>query len=367
MSEAPSEFEFDTSHGNLAHGQAHGHPDFDDDPFDHGQSGFPAHGQAALNVSIFADRPYLRAELAEDAVAAGLRIAQSNDFSALLEADSKALGNVVLVDCPVIDGAELAALARLDMRAARIGAELVVSTSMGSLDDVFGCLDQSGAQVLVSPNRAERVIALGRVMARAGGKARVRELSEADRLSLIRLTEQVGQIAQKLDQMSLRPATPSSGQGPAPLSPSAFDFTDAAGLREGGPAAEDGSARLVRAMRPALPDPRLIRRIIRQRQLRARFFDGDLFADPAWDILLDLTAARAEHLRVSVTSLCIASGVPPTTALRWIGQMTDTGLLLRVDDEADRRRAFIALSDKSADAMARYFHELGASGDSFAI
>ena len=104
-------------------------------------------------------------------------------------------------------------------------------------------------------------------------------------------------------------------------------------------------------------DPRLVRQIIRQRQLRARFFDGDLFADPAWDMLLDLTAARAEHGRVSVTSLCIVSGVPPTTALRWIGQMTDAGLLERVEDETDRRRAFITLTDKAADAMARFFSE----------
>jgi DNA-binding MarR family transcriptional regulator len=76
-------------------------------------------------------------------------------------------------------------------------------------------------------------------------------------------------------------------------------------------------------------------------------------------MLLDLTAARVEHTRVSVTSLCIASGVPPTTALRWIGQMTDAGLLQRVEDETDRRRAFITLTDKATDAMARYFGELG--------
>jgi DNA-binding MarR family transcriptional regulator len=116
---------------------------------------------------------------------------------------------------------------------------------------------------------------------------------------------------------------------------------------------------LRRTPRPPLPDPRLVRMIIRQRQLRSQFIDSELFADPAWDILLDLTAARAEHTRVSVTSLCIASGVPPTTALRWIGQMVEAGLLERVEDETDRRRAFIQLSDKAADAMARYFAELG--------
>ena len=116
---------------------------------------------------------------------------------------------------------------------------------------------------------------------------------------------------------------------------------------------------MLREPRPGLPDPRLIRRIIRQRQLRARFFDGELFADPAWDMLLDLAAARAEHKRVSVTSLCIASGVPPTTALRWIALMTEAGLLDRVEDETDRRRAFIALADRAADAISRYFAELG--------
>lgn len=108
----------------------------------------------------------------------------------------------------------------------------------------------------------------------------------------------------------------------------------------------------------ALPDPRLIRMIIRQRQERSRYFDGDLFADPAWDMLLDLAAARAEHRRVSVTSLSIASGVPPTTALRWIGLLIEAGLFERIEDETDRRRAFIVLSDRGADAIARYFRAL---------
>jgi len=76
-------------------------------------------------------------------------------------------------------------------------------------------------------------------------------------------------------------------------------------------------------------------------------------------MLLDLTAAEAEKVRVSVTSLCIASGVPPTTALRWIALMTDAGLLRREDDAHDRRRAFIALTETAIDKMARYFSLLG--------
>lgn len=117
--------------------------------------------------------------------------------------------------------------------------------------------------------------------------------------------------------------------------------------------------RLTHVAKPCLPDPRLIRRIIRQRQLRDRFFNSELFGDPVWDMLLDLAAATSEYRRVSVTSLCIASRVPPTTALRWIGAMTDEGLLRRVEDPQDRRRAFITLTDDALSAIARYFQELG--------
>ena len=303
-----------------------------------------------LALSIYADRAHLRGTIRDDAEAAGFRIAEHAEVSALLEGEARPLGDVVVLDCPKVGGAELAALSRLDVRAAHCGAQLIVSTTVDALDDVFACLDQSNPQILVDPSRAERVIALGRVLGSLPG-LRLREMSEEDRLVLLRLTEQVGQIAERLDRMS------GTAPGSAPGEESVFRFESPARAFSG--LAEDVSGRLARTTRPPLPDPRLVRRIIRQRQLRARFFDGELFGDPAWDMLLDLTAARAEHTRVSVTSLCIASGVPPTTALRWIGQMTEAGLFQRVEDEADRRRAFVALTDKAADAMARYFAELG--------
>ena len=306
----------------------------------------------APSLSIFADRAHLREQLRDDVAAAGFRVIEAAGLGALLEGEVRLLGEVVLIDCPVVDGAALAALARIDVRAAHSGAHLLVSTSVAALDDVFACMDQSQPQILVDPRRAERIVALGRVLGLRRG-SRLRELSEEDRLMLLGLTEQVGQIAERLDRLGTPPSLPvvQDEEGLA--------FRFEAPRRSFSGEGDDGSARPAGSSRPALPDPRLVRAIVRRRQQRARFFDGDLFADPAWDILLDLTAARAEQKRVSVTSLCIASGVPPTTALRWIGQMIESGLLERAEDDTDRRRAFITLSDGAADAMARYFAEIG--------
>ena len=310
-------------------------------------AGFP------MNVSVFADDADVRDAMREDVEAAGFAMRECRGLAGMAEGGPQALGELVLLDCPVPDSEALAALVRMDCRAARSGARLIVSTSAAGLEDVFGACSESGAQILVDPLRAERVIAIGRMLAEQP-KLRLRELSETDRLALLRLTEQVGLIAQRLDGLDRQGwGQDNGGEGEASAfrfeSPkSGFDASRSAPLGETGK----------RRSRPSLPSARLVRKIIAARKARARFLDTDLFADPAWDMLLDLTAARVEHQRVSVTSLCIASGVPPTTALRWIGQMVEAGLFERVEDELDRRRAFIRLSDKAADAMARYFAEV---------
>lgn len=94
-----------------------------------------------------------------------------------------------------------------------------------------------------------------------------------------------------------------------------------------------------------------IRAHIKARRLRERFLPADLFADPAWDMLLDLAAARLEGTRVSVSSLCIAANVPTTTALRWIKTLVDRGLVLRSPDPGDARRSFIDLAPPTVPAL----------------
>lgn len=100
---------------------------------------------------------------------------------------------------------------------------------------------------------------------------------------------------------------------------------------------------------------RMIRRIIRRRRLRNEMFPLELFADPAWDILLELTASRLEGQSVPVSSLCIAATVPTTTALRWINTMIEAGWLVRRSDGKDRRRVLIELSPLGWELMSNYF------------
>ncbi len=132
-----------------------------------------------------------------------------------------------------------------------------------------------------------------------------------------------------------------------------FAGTDVADRRPGYEAEAPSSTHPLRAQD--------VRRMIALRRARGKFFghfSGEmLFEDPAWDMLLDLFAAELENTRVSVSSLCIAAGVAPTTALRWIAKMTEMELFVRDPDPVDRRRAFMTLSPRASEAMRGYMHE----------
>lgn len=100
----------------------------------------------------------------------------------------------------------------------------------------------------------------------------------------------------------------------------------------------------------------LARQTYEDRRRRNKIFQSEeLFGEPAWDILLDLFIAAKERRRVSVTSACIGSAVPSTTALRWISILERQGLLSREADPGDARRVYVRLSPKGYEAMLEYF------------
>lgn len=302
----------------------------------------------APRVSVFGGRPFWREETLEDLQAVGCRAGDCGDLSDLIDGPVTALGDVVIVEVLNLPAASIGALVRLNERVAAAGSALIVLTSLGSLDAVFSIFDRASPQILVDPTRAELMVAIGRAMPGLSS-SRLRELTEQDRSTLVRLAEQVEKIARELDRIS---SLDENGAGK--LSDFKRDFHPASAqpLSFSRPGGKEAPA--------SLPDPKRVRRMIAARQARARFFDAELFSDPAWDMLLDLTAAHAEKARVSVTSLCIAANVPATTALRWLKQMVESGIFERVADANDRRRAFIELSESSRSAMARYFDHIDA-------
>lgn len=89
---------------------------------------------------------------------------------------------------------------------------------------------------------------------------------------------------------------------------------------------------------------RKLKHYLRARRRRQLVFPEGLLADPAWDILLDLYVARFEDREISISSSCLASCVPATTALRWLNTLEEKGLIFRRKDKFDGRRIYIRLS-----------------------
>ncbi len=97
--------------------------------------------------------------------------------------------------------------------------------------------------------------------------------------------------------------------------------------------------------------PAVLKAIIKARRNRQKYFEGDLFSDPSWDILLELTAAHIENRQESVTSVAIAASVPASTAIRKIRELAERDLVRRWTDPNDARRIFVALTEDAARRM----------------
>ena len=100
---------------------------------------------------------------------------------------------------------------------------------------------------------------------------------------------------------------------------------------------------------------RVVREVIRSRKRRGEFFQQELFGEPAWDILLELYAASLARRKTSISGACHMSGVPPTTALRWIGRLEELGLVQRSADQVDNRRFWLSLTPRTRTALRAYF------------
>jgi len=105
-------------------------------------------------------------------------------------------------------------------------------------------------------------------------------------------------------------------------------------------------------LKQAPTDPiSLAERILRFHQRATRDFGYHMTSMPGLIMLIDLLIAERKRRRVSISSLCIASGVPPTPALRWIRVLEDDALVKKCDHPSDRRVAWVELTDAAREML----------------
>ena len=214
-----------------------------------------------------------------------------------------------------------------DARSHRYAA--VISAPAELIDAVAARVDEPAVEQIFDGSQLDRSAALALALANHNRPLRLADAaSDKSAARLRQLSDEVSRIASTLARLSAGP-----GAASKPDVKTVGDVPDIA--------IED------------------VRSVIRARRLRSRYFPEDLFADPAWDMLLDLFQAEIAQLRVPVSSLCIAAAVPATTALRWLKSMTAQGVFLRRADPHDGRRVFVELSPHASQAMRRYFADVG--------
>jgi hypothetical protein len=103
----------------------------------------------------------------------------------------------------------------------------------------------------------------------------------------------------------------------------------------------------------------------RLRRKRTNHFPPELFGEPAWDMLLDLFIAKIRNRNISVTSACIASDVPNTTALRWLNLLEEMNLVRREQHETDSRVTWVRLTDGGFNVFIDYFEDISRKNDVF--
>ncbi|MBO6642788.1 MAG: response regulator [Altererythrobacter sp.] len=108
---------------------------------------------------------------------------------------------------------------------------------------------------------------------------------------------------------------------------------------------------------------RFLRGQIASRRRRSEFINSELFTDPAWDILLELTLAKLDKTPIPTTSACAATQVPFSTAFRHVGNLVTSGLVRRWKDEHDSRRVMLELEDDTYEAMTDYLLSIKASSE----
>ena len=216
-------------------------------------------------VLIAADTEPARARARQTVMLAGLRAVESDGIAAACaRVREQAAASALWIE---IDGG---ATPSLEALLADVASEVsngrcaaVVAAPAALLDHLAAYAFDTGIDLVVDASDDQRIAALAIAVSGASHPARVADASgDKNAARLRQLSDEVGRIAATLARLSTGPSST-----PPPIEP-----------------------RIARDMPEVSIET--VRAIIRARRLRSRFLPGELFADPAWDMLLDLLQAE---------------------------------------------------------------------------
>ena len=253
-------------------------------------------------------------------------VSASSPEEALLRIGDRSISTIIIdYNMPGCDGLTL--MEQMTERARADGRTLrfIMATGHATLEIAVGAMRVSAVDFLEKPVSREQ---LQKSLLRVRGVA----LERPARTALVSQLESLSAEMQRLSSIIASPTGQAAAQQGATANPS------------------------------KMADPTFIRRLLRNEAKRRQLGNGALFGDPAWDMLLDLTIAKLEGRHVSVSSACIASGAPTTTALRLVNRLVGESILCRIPDEKDGRRDFLVIDPTIEEPLLAYLNELAKAG-----
>ena len=104
-----------------------------------------------------------------------------------------------------------------------------------------------------------------------------------------------------------------------------------------------------------------VQSLLSARRGREALFGRHLFSDPAWDILLELYAAKLGGRLMSTNDLAKAIAIPHSLTVRWVRVLADDGYVAVGGGTPVEQASTVVLSDDGTAKMTQLVNQWGSA------
>ena len=102
--------------------------------------------------------------------------------------------------------------------------------------------------------------------------------------------------------------------------------------------------------------------LLRLRQLRSDYVSSTLFAEPGWDMLLELYVIENSGSTTAASALLPHSPVAKSTKARWLDHLEELRLVRRRAHPLEPETEFVELTDEGIRELERYLRSISELG-----